>query len=126
MLHTFDKFWQHLLPAPKHGQNNASLPHIPALVNITAYNQSLAEEKRGSWDWNRVEGWELSVKEREIVERDEDGEIIEVNRGGTNGTEGKKSKKEDETDRWSDWAWVHVSRFLPGSAVYADPNWDLL
>lgn len=66
------------------------------------------------------------MKEREIVERDEDGEIIEVNRGGTNGTEGKKSKKEDETDRWSDWAWVHVSRFLPGSAVYADPNWDLL
>lgn len=53
------------------------------------------------------------MKEREIIERDEDGEIIDVNSGGRNITEGKKPKKGDAADKWSDWAWVHVSRFLP-------------
>lgn len=112
MLDTIDKFWQHLLPVPKHGQGNTSLPHIPALLNITAFNHTLAEEKRGTWDWNRVEGWELSVKEREIIERDDNGEIVES--GGRNTTDGKKVKEGDATvDRWSDWAWVHVSQTLP-------------
>lgn len=112
MLDVIDKFWQHLLPVPKHGQGNTSLPHIPALLNITAFNHTLAKEKRGTWDWNRVEGWELSVKEREIIERDDNGEIVES--GGRNTTDGKKVKEGDATvDRWSDWAWVHVSQTLP-------------
>jgi hypothetical protein len=122
MLRKFDDFWQHLIPAPNHGPDNATLPHIPALVNTTAFNQTLAMEKRGTWDWSRVEGWELSVKEREIIERDDDGEIIEVNNGRRNGTDGKKSKKGDVMNGWSDWAWVHVRRNVRGSAECANPG----
>lgn len=113
VLQKLDKFWQHLLPAPSHGENGGSLPHIPALVNTTAFNSTLAEEKLGSWDWNRVEGWELSVKEREIIERDDEGEVIELEHGQGDDSKTKTPKKEAAANKWSDWAWVHVRRFIP-------------
>lgn len=107
LLEKLDGFWQHLTSQRKHGGDKESLPHIPALLNTTAFNYTVAEEKRGSWDWNRVEGWELSVKEREIIVRDDEGEIVDKNE--VVGTRGKKHHNSTLEDEWSDWAWVHVS-----------------
>ncbi|KAJ9101236.1 hypothetical protein QFC21_003455 [Naganishia friedmannii] len=124
VLENLDKFWHHLLPASQHGSNNHTtqqpLPHIAAFVNTTAFNYTLGSEKRGTWEWAKVVGWEISIKEREIVERDEEGAIIV--RGGEK--DGKKEEeKEKETQArplvvggngnrngtYSDWAWVHSS-----------------
>lgn len=109
-LEKLDGFWQHLTPASKHVGEKERVPHVPALLNTTAFNFTLAEEKRGSWDWNRVEGWELSVKEREIIVRDDDGEIIEKDDGIVT----RESKHGNSTlvDEWSDWAWVHVRLYI--------------
>jgi hypothetical protein len=109
-LEKLDGFWQHLTSPPKHSGDKDHIPHIPTLINTTAFNATLAGEKRGTWDWNKVEGWELSVKEREIIVRDDDGEIVE--KDNVVAKKGKKQRNSTSVDEWGDWAWVHVSSVL--------------
>ncbi|KAJ9110836.1 hypothetical protein QFC19_001345 [Naganishia cerealis] len=106
-LNKLDKFWRHLVPAARHGENDTSLPHIQPFVNITSFNHTLAIDKRGTWEWDKIDGWEISIKEREIIERTEDGEIIDRFNKTGNGLQRKEQKQKKHVDPWGDWAWVH-------------------
>ncbi|KAJ9126020.1 hypothetical protein QFC24_002292 [Naganishia onofrii] len=140
-----DEFWSHLLPASKHPSQHTPnsntnttttdkqpLPHIPSLINSTAraFNHTLAAEKRGTtWDWGKVTSWEISMKERGVVVRDDQtgeevvGVVVPGGGGGggdTGGNElgGKKKEKEKQVvvaggnDTYSEWSWVHVRLHL--------------
>ncbi|ORY35895.1 hypothetical protein BCR39DRAFT_512893 [Naematelia encephala] len=39
--------------------------HLPNL-NTSSWNETLAEELRGSWDWAGVDKWDLNLREREV------------------------------------------------------------
>ena len=78
-------------------------PHtIAPLVNQTSYNETEAVKKRGDFDWAAVTSWSININEKEIVERDNFGNIV------LNERESGDHRYKGKYDSWDDWAWVHV------------------
>lgn len=66
---------------------------------MTSWNETRAEQLRGGWGWADVSKWEMSISEKVIVARDEEGAVIRKK---------KETKGKVVADEWEDWAWVHI------------------
>jgi hypothetical protein len=94
---SINHFFRHL-SENQHGDHRES--RARPLVNETSWNQTVATQKSGGWDWQGIEKWSMNVNEKEIIPRDDNGELIL----------GETSKRRTGGGAWDDWSWIHVVR----------------
>ncbi len=73
---------------------------LPSLKqHPAAFNETVANEARGTWDWTQVSGWDLNLEERPITPGPASISLPIVESTNLNASD------------WEDWSWVHASRF---------------
>ncbi len=86
--------------------NEAGEFYIPPLVNMTSYNETIAADLRGEFGWESMVDWEMNIREKKVVKREENGKEVErddqrAKHGGAKGGRGN--------DSWiDDWTWTQV------------------
>lgn len=96
-------FFHHLITKPQNPQGHDDI--LESLVNMTAWNATVAEAKRGDFPWANVTSWALNLNEREIRPRDAQGHLVSPKDHNSQGT-----VQFQGIDGWEDWSWVHVVR----------------
>ncbi|WWD20527.1 hypothetical protein CI109_105003 [Kwoniella shandongensis] len=91
---TTSDYWRHL--------------NLPTLnLNKTGeWNETLAKELRGSWDWESTNKWDMNLKERNIS-------IVSFDNDSDSDTNGDKTRETGiEIEGYPDWTWVKGSATL--------------